>query len=478
MLREHAQIFDRIFRIGDIIIVIVSFVTAVWWYDVGQNRSLTPISSILSLGAMKLLVYIFTYVYAASHWNVYSSKRVTPTSKDVADLIKVSSIALSAMLIASIGLKLPTNGVNQVIFFWVLSTVLLASSRIFLRRGLRFVRAKGLNYRNIVVVGMNSRSASIIKAISRQEEFGLKIIGYVDESTETAKEIELDETITYLGNCDALRSILIANIVDEVFVALPVKSFYGKIDDIVNLCVERGTRVRIVSDMFTSKQAKTRSSVDMLDNTPVLNISGGPDSFVALFSKRCLDVLLSSLLLVTSAPILAVGSVLIKFDSKGPVFFAQERVGYNNRRFRLFKLRTMIKGAENMKSELADMNEMDGPVFKIRNDPRVTRAGKWLRRFSVDELPQLLNVLKGEMSLVGPRPPLPEEIEEYSWKQRRRLSSRPGMTGLWQISGRNRIPFDRWVQLDLEYIDNWTLWLDFKIILKTVFIVLSRRGAM
>jgi exopolysaccharide biosynthesis polyprenyl glycosylphosphotransferase len=185
----------------------------------------------------------------------------------------------------------------------------------------------------------------------------------------------------------------------------------------------------------------------------------------------------SSLFLLSFSWLYGLIAVVLKLTSKGPVFFRQERVGMNGRRFTFFKFRSMVVDADRRKDELKHLNEMDGPVFKIKNDPRVTRVGRFLRKFSLDELPQMWNVLKGDMSLVGPRPPVPSEVEKYEFWARRRLSIRPGLTCLWQISGRNSINFQQWMELDLQYIDNWTLGLDFKILLKTVPAVLGGRGA-
>jgi exopolysaccharide biosynthesis polyprenyl glycosylphosphotransferase len=193
--------------------------------------------------------------------------------------------------------------------------------------------------------------------------------------------------------------------------------------------------------------------------------------------KRLIDVLVSAVAMVLFIPIFLAISIAIKWTSTGPIFFSQKRIGYNGRTFNCLKFRTMVVDAEILKSQLKDMNEMDGPVFKIKNDPRVTQIGRFLRKTSLDELPQLINVFKGDMSLVGPRPPVPEEVYQYQLADRRRLSIRPGITCIWQASGRNDIPFDEWMKLDRQYIDNWSLWLDMKILFKTLAAVLFQRGA-
>jgi exopolysaccharide biosynthesis polyprenyl glycosylphosphotransferase len=195
------------------------------------------------------------------------------------------------------------------------------------------------------------------------------------------------------------------------------------------------------------------------------------------FIKRWFDAVFAFLALVVLAPFLALIAVAIKLDSRGPVFFCQERVGMNGRTFRFYKFRSMVDGADRMKKQLSKLNELDGPVFKISNDPRMTKIGKFIRKTSLDELPQLFNVLRGEMSLVGPRPPLPNEVEEYEQWQRRKLDVLPGMTCLWQISGRNMIGFREWMRLDIEYVENCSFGLDIKILLRTIPAVISRKGA-
>jgi exopolysaccharide biosynthesis polyprenyl glycosylphosphotransferase len=196
-----------------------------------------------------------------------------------------------------------------------------------------------------------------------------------------------------------------------------------------------------------------------------------------LLLKRLLDLFVSLVMLIVLFPLMALTAILIKLTSPGPVFFIQKRVGMNQREFKLYKFRSMVANAEERKSALLHLNERDGPAFKIENDPRITPLGRFLRKTSIDELPQLFNVLTGKMSLVGPRPPLPEEVEKYEWLFRKRLSVKPGITCIWQISGRNNVSFERWMEMDHEYIENWTVWLDLQILLKTIPAVLFSRGA-
>jgi exopolysaccharide biosynthesis polyprenyl glycosylphosphotransferase len=264
--------------------------------------------------------------------------------------------------------------------------------------------------------------------------------------------------------------------VDEVFVALSGQKYGPLIETIVGVCEEQGIIVRVRTSPFDLKVARWHS--DELAGQPFVTIQSGPSNGWQLGTKRLIDICVSAALLLGMAPIFAVVALLIQLDSSGPVFFTQTRVGFNKRRFKLFKFRTMTERADELQQELEHLNEAEGPVFKIRNDPRVTRIGKFLRRFSIDELPQLFNVLKGDMSLVGPRPLPVRDVERFNsqW-HKRRFMMKPGVTCLWQVNGRSDVSFDNCVVMDLEYIDKWSLTLDMKILLWTVPAVLKGSGA-
>jgi exopolysaccharide biosynthesis polyprenyl glycosylphosphotransferase len=264
-------------------------------------------------------------------------------------------------------------------------------------------------------------------------------------------------------------------VVDEViFVVSPARM--TDLEDTFLLCEEQGVRTRVVLEYLPRQMARVH--VEMVDGLPVMTFSTAPVDVTALAVKRAADVFLAALLLVLASPLLLAVALAVRLSSPGPVLFRQVRVGLNGRRFTLLKFRSMYLGAEERQAELAHLNVMDGPVFKARRDPRVTPVGRVLRAFSLDELPQLVNILRGDMSFVGPRPPIPEEVARYERWQRRRLSMKPGLTGLWQVSGRNEVDFETWMRMDLDYIDRWSLWLDLRIILRTIPSVLSRRGAM
>jgi len=240
-------------------------------------------------------------------------------------------------------------------------------------------------------------------------------------------------------------------------------------------CEEQGIPTRLPLDFFP--HAISQPSLDFIEDQAFLTFSPVPHQIAALMAKRFIDFIGAIVGLIICAPLFLLVPILIKLTSRGPVIYRQIRCGLYGRKFVLYKFRSMIDGAEDVLWEIRHLNEMNGPVFKMRNDPRITPLGRFLRKTSIDEIPQFINVLKGELSLVGPRAPLPDEVREYNRWQRRRLSVKPGLTCLWQISGRNEIDFDEWMKLDLQYIDNWSLWLDLKIILMTFPTVLFCRGA-
>jgi len=273
-----------------------------------------------------------------------------------------------------------------------------------------------------------------------------------------------------------LQSLLVTEPIDEVFISVAFDRNGPLIESLLKVCQEQGVVVRLQPDL--SVQSHAKPYVGELDGVPLVTLRSVPRDGWAVLIKRLLDVFASAALLLALAPLLLLTAVLIRIDSPGPILFSQERVGLNKRRFRLLKFRTMIAGADQQQQALEHLNEANGPVFKIKHDPRTTRVGTFLRRYSIDELPQLINVGRGDMSLVGPRPLPLRDVERINvqW-HKRRFSVKPGITCLWQVNGRSDISFERWVQMDLEYIDSWCLGLDMKILFKTIPTVLAGYGA-
>jgi len=324
-----------------------------------------------------------------------------------------------------------------------------------------------------LVVGTGERARHFIKWIDNNPEFGLNIIGVVTADIAGAGKNIAGHDI--IGTLEDIPGIHRQNALDSVLFAVPYTSF-GKIEEPMRYLETVGIKIDVALDHFSHRLTAAKQTE--FCGVPILTFERTPANLLPQLFKRVFDIVISGVALVLLMPVFMITALLVKITSKGPFFFVQERGSLNGRTFRLYKFRTMVVDAESKLDELRAHNEMKGAAFKMANDPRVTPLGKWLRKLSVDELPQLWNVFKGDMSLVGPRPPLVSEVAEYDDWHRRRLSMRPGITCLWQVNGRNKITdFGEWAKLDLEYIDNWSLWLDFKILVKTVPVVLFGIGA-
>jgi exopolysaccharide biosynthesis polyprenyl glycosylphosphotransferase len=351
---------------------------------------------------------------------------------------------------------------------------LIGGTRALLRLNLRRLRFRGHNLKKLVIIGTGTRAEWFAKQILNRADYGYKLIGYVDSKSRFNNN-GLSK-VPWLGDVPDLARIISTEIIDEVFIALPIKSQYSQIESAISLLEEQGIMVHLASDLFPHKLARSRPWE--FEGAPLLSLHSAPPVSWRTEIKRLMDVVGSMLLLLFSLPLLVIVAIAIKLDSRGPVLFVQERVGLNKRRFRMFKFRTMRRNAESQMKDLEHLNEKSGPIFKIRRDPRITRVGRWLRVTSIDELPQLLNVFLGDMSIVGPRPLSVRDAVrmEEAW-QKRRFSVKPGLTCLWQVSGRSNLSFEQWMQLDLEYIDRWSLVLDWLILLRTIPAILTARGA-
>jgi exopolysaccharide biosynthesis polyprenyl glycosylphosphotransferase len=308
----------------------------------------------------------------------------------------------------------------------------------------------------------------------KRSDLGYHLLGYIDDIPPTGSATR--QGGTHLGSLESVEEILASLPVDEVIIALPVRSQYRTIARIIAAAEDRGLMVRIPTSLFELRLSK--ATVDHLDDMPMITLQPPMSSSDFLVVKRLMDIVVSLAALVILSPLFLLIAVLIRLDSRGDALFLQERIGKGMKRFRIVKFRTMIPEAEARVEELESYNEVTGAAFKMKNDPRVTRLGRALRKLSLDELPQFWNVLKGDMSLVGPRPlPVRDFLKFEKRTQRRRFSVKPGLTCLWQVNGRHEIGFDDWMDLDLEYIDNWSLGLDLEIILKTLPAVMRGTGA-
>ena len=406
---------------------------------------------------------------------LYNSRRMSERRGEVLDIIKATSLGTLIILSGSIVFHISLVTTRFLVTFWIISTCATVISRLFLRIALAQVRKRGRNLRNVIIVGTNSRALAFADKLVGHPELGYRIAGFADQDWNGLAYFRKSGN-SLMSDLEQFPQFLRSFAVDEVAIALPFRSMHDQASRIAVSCEEQGISVRVLTSVFDLKKA--RSTADEFEGDPLMIHSAGWVEGWPLLIKRMMDLTIALIAIMLLSPVLLVAAILIKLTSTGPILFAQERLGLNKRHFTVYKFRTMVIDAEKRMREIEHLNEVTGPVFKIKNDPRITQVGKMLRKTSIDELPQLINVLIGDMSLVGPRPLPVRDYEGFDkdW-QRRRFSVRPGITCLWQVHGRSSIPFEKWMELDLQYIDKWSLWLDFQILLRTIPAVLRGSGA-
>jgi len=354
-----------------------------------------------------------------------------------------------------------------ILWFCIVNLIVLVCFKLAFYYIMRYLRKIGRNTRNIIIIA-DASAKPFIKEFIKSKDWGYKIQAIITPDKNLAS-LHKKTYIIYKQE-DIFKKIVLKGI-DDIFYCMPVSDSHYNIEQIIAEAEQIGISVHIIQEDFLEDFKINKK----FDNSFITHQTT-PTKYISLKIKEAFDILFSAFVLVITSPIMLIITILIKCTDKGPVFFKQERVGQNGRRFVCFKFRSMIPNAESMVEELQHKNESDGPTFKIENDPRITKIGKILRKTSLDEFPQFFNVIKGEMSVVGPRPPLLSEVKQYEKYQLRRLSMKPGITCIWQVSGRNSISFKEWMQMDLDYIDKWSIWLDIKIILKTITVVFKANG--
>ncbi|MBF0499462.1 MAG: sugar transferase [Candidatus Riflebacteria bacterium] len=371
-------------------------------------------------------------------------------------------------------LYLVRNAISRkfVVSFFICSAIALFLSRLFVKTIFRNLKVSPRRKKNLLIIGTNFRAEQFAEYVTQNPGWGYHIVGFAD--MDPARVGLTIEGAKVICTVDEVKDLIRKQQIDEVVISAP-RSWLSKLEDVVFSCEEMGIIVHLIADFF--KLLISRTNFEDFYGIPILSFTPPPERTLERIIKRSIDLIGSGLGLIVLSPFFLAVALLIKFSMPGPVFFGQERVGLHKRRFTCWKFRTMVVDAEQLKERLAAHNEMDGPVFKIAEDPRITQFGKFLRRFSIDEFPQLWNIFVGDMSLVGPRPPTPEEVDKYERSYMRRLSMRPGLTCVWQVSGRNLIGFADWMRMDLYYIDNWSIWLDLQILVQTIPVVLTGRGA-
>jgi exopolysaccharide biosynthesis polyprenyl glycosylphosphotransferase len=474
MLKQRATIFRRLMMAADLAIAAGAFYLAYYTiaFDLITFVADRPLCAINEL-TWFLVLFVASWSLTMYFSGMYASFRLKKIS-EVAFLIYQSAY-FSFFIFAAVCYALKIRHISRlfVALSFLYAMVLFLIEKTLLMEFLRSLRRKGFNYRNILIAGTGEEALHFIHWMDANKEFGLKITGLVGaKKSDVGQELAGHKVI---GTFEDISRIERELALDSVLFAVPYAQF-ASIGEPMHYLETVGVKVDVALDYFKHRLGRVKQTE--LCGVPLLSFETAPENPLPLFTKRVFDVVISGIALVILSPLFLVTALLIRLTSKGPVLFVQERGSLHGRKFRLYKFRTMVEGAESQLEELKKYNEMNGAAFKMANDPRVTPLGKVLRKWSIDELPQLWNVFKGDMSLVGPRPPLMSEVRAYDDWQRRRLSMRPGITCLWQVRGRNKITdFAEWAKLDLEYIDNWSLFLDLRILLKTIPVVLFGIGA-
>ncbi len=479
MLREKSKIIVQTHKFLDIFITALAFIGAYFLKKHLLPEPFQGLTETPNYYIILLMIIIIWYV-CFDFFGFYTSYRKQTLGKILWNMIKAVTIGMLIMFLCMFILKMEDISRIMMGMFYVLNVALLAICKTSAYKMLAYYRQKGYNFRNILIIGSKERAKDVIGAMGEHLRSGYRIIGCLEtDESQLGKEVRND--IKVIGTVDRLEKTLLKQTVDELIFAMPLQKIQNS-KEYIAFAEKMGISVRIIPDwqIYELMYSPGIASIQFEDfmGLPTMALTTTPPNQGELFIKNIFDYSFAIIALILVLPLFLIISVALKISSKGPVLFKQERCGLNGRRFMIYKFRTMFTDAEALQQEMEALNESDGPAFKIKNDPRIIPyIGTFLRKTSLDELPQLLNVLQGEMSLIGPRPPIPAEVEKYDVWQRRRLSMKPGLTCLWQITpGRNVVSFTKWMEMDLEYIDNWSLWLDYKIFLGTVKVMVMGSG--
>jgi exopolysaccharide biosynthesis polyprenyl glycosylphosphotransferase len=414
--------------------------------------------------------YIFTLVIISKRYHLYNPRRVSSLLGEQQLSIQ-ASLTAGLLLTGALYLVHAESVSRGVVLLTVGLTTISLCIRRMLYRGVMYRRYdRGLETRNILIVGTGRVSQALRHHIDSIRHLGYTFKGYVHvPGTDTDTPIRGE----VLGNVDSIFELARKYFIDEIFFATPCER--GLVMQVVEQARSAGVDVRVVPDLYDG--LAWNNPVEYVGQFPTLPLHRGNVPEISLFLKRVLDITISFVAITFLSPILLGIACAVKLDSPGSVFYASERIGKKGRVFRCFKFRTMVRDAERRRAEILHMNERDGVLFKITNDPRITRLGGVLRKYSLDELPQFFNVLCGDMSIVGPRPPIASEVKQYHLSDLRRLDVTPGITGLWQVQARQDPSFDSYISLDTAYVESWNVWLDLKIILRTIGVVFEGTGS-
>ncbi len=470
MFHEKSSQLQRVLILADAAGMMVALVLAFHLHAALQGRGEADFFSHLALVPLFFAFVFYFLLYFGGYASPRGSTRFS-YSWAVARSVLVGSILLITLLFV---LKIQYVSRAILLPFAGITALLLIVNRLGALHYQRRSFQGGSGTLKILIIGTGSRAVRLARKLRLKAEWGLQVVGHLDPDPEmTGRLVEGAEV---LGDVRDISAVLKGHVVDEVLLAIP-RAMIPDVDAIAQACEEEGVKLRFMADVFDVHVARMR--LVQLDDIPLLTLEPVVQDEGKMMVKRSLDLMVTLLALPFLLPLFAVVAVAIKLDSRGPVFFVQERVGRSKRLFPFYKFRTMVLDAEARMKELEHLNEADGAIFKIKDDPRITRVGKFLRRTSLDELPQFFNVLRGDMSLVGPRPMSIRDVDLFDQgMQRKRFSVKPGLACLREVSGRSALTFSQWIESDLEYIENWSLGLDVKILLKLVPAVLRGAGAV
>jgi exopolysaccharide biosynthesis polyprenyl glycosylphosphotransferase len=455
--------------LSDIALVALAFETAYW------TRLYLPLSRSFFFNtekkALVLVLSVLAWVFAGYWLDVYGRLGSDESPIVFRDTLRQCAYGLIGFVVLQFALRLDLSR-PFILFITLYTWVLLLIFRIGARRLITFIRREFGALRYVYVVGLDDRARHLARSLERARNQGIRLRGFLSPDANAVPTVRLHDQYD-VQPIDLLPALLRREVIDEVLFAVASDQL-GSLEKYFLLCDEEGVRTRVAVDFFP--HVNSDMHLERLGATPLLTFSAAPDDEIRLFVKRSIDVLLAALALIVLAPFLAAVALAIRLSSHGPAIFRQERCGLNGRRFTCYKFRSMCHDAEARKAEVMHLSRRE-LATKIPNDPRLTGIGRYIRRFSIDEMPQLFNVLKGDMSLVGPRPAIPSEVAQYAVWQRRRLRMRPGLTCLWVLNGRDHVDFETWMKMDMQYIDNWSLVLDWKIIFRTIPQVVLGKGA-
>jgi exopolysaccharide biosynthesis polyprenyl glycosylphosphotransferase len=474
MSKRFKQLLSLGLVLADIVLINMAFAISYWVrYDLQWFRAVDPAYS-ASFSAYIPFAGVLTALLLLAYKleGVYDHRRGASWFDEFYSVVNGTTTGIVIMVVVTFFYRPLVYSRLLFIYTGALTVALLSFSRLVKSAVLHKLRQRGIGVVRMLIVGAGEVGRTIMRNIVAQPGLGYQVVGFVDDNPEKGqKDIG---RFKGLGSIDNLPRIVQEESIGEVIITLPWM-YHRKIISIMTQCEREGVRARLVPDLL--QMSLSRMDVDDLGGVPMIGIKEISITGWKLVMKRAIDFTIALVGLIVSLPLTLLIALAIKLDSPGPVLFRQVRVGKVGRHFVLYKFRSMSEGAEQEQQKLAGMNETEGPIFKIRHDPRCTRVGRFLRRTSLDELPQLYNVLRGEMSLVGPRPPLPTEVEHYEEWHKKRLDVSPGMTGLWQVRGRSELTFDEMVLLDIYYIENWSAALDTEIFLRTIPKVIFGNGA-